>query len=53
MKLRADVVTVLLVLLVVGALAGGPWWPYSANWGYWPSGSLFGLILLVLLIKAI
>ena len=37
---------VVLVLLLVGAL---PSWPYSAGWGYWPSGGL-GLVLLVVII---
>ena len=40
------VVIVLLVLLLVGAL---PTWPHSADWGYFPSGGL-GLVLLVLVI---
>ena len=40
---------VLLVLLLVGAL---PTWPHSANWGYFPSGGL-GVILLVLVILAL
>jgi len=37
---------ILLILLLVGAL---PAWPYSRSWGYYPSGGL-GLILIVLLI---
>jgi Protein of unknown function (DUF3309) len=40
---------VLLVLLVLGAL---PTWPYSAGWGYYPSGGL-GLVLLILLVLAV
>lgn len=40
------ILVIILILLLVGAL---PSWPYSANWGYWPSGGL-GLILLILLI---
>lgn len=43
------VVTVLLILLLVGAL---PTWPHSAEWGYYPSGGL-GVILLVLVILAL
>tara|TARA_R110002074_G_scaffold259673_1_gene432098 strand:+ start:442 stop:744 length:303 start_codon:yes stop_codon:yes gene_type:complete len=39
-------ILILLVLLVAGAL---PTWPYSANWGYYPSGGL-GTILIVLLV---
>ncbi len=37
---------ILLVLLLIGAL---PAWPYSSGWGYYPSGAL-GVILLVLLV---
>jgi hypothetical protein len=37
---------ILLVLLLVGAL---PSWGYSRNWGYYPSGGI-GLILVILLI---
>jgi hypothetical protein len=40
------VLIVLLVLLVIGLL---PTWPYSAGFGYFPSGGL-GLVLLVLII---
>ncbi len=37
---------ILLVLLLIGAL---PTWPYSSGWGYYPSGAL-GVVLLVLLV---
>ena len=40
------VVLIILILLLVGAL---PTWPYSAGWGYYPSGGL-GLVLVILLI---
>ncbi|HEV3254156.1 MAG TPA: DUF3309 family protein [Candidatus Acidoferrales bacterium] len=40
------VLIVLLILLLLGAL---PTWPYSAGWGYYPSGGL-GLVLLILII---
>ena len=43
------VVLVLLVLLLIGAL---PTWPYSSGWGYYPSGGL-GLVLLIVLILAL
>lgn len=42
----STVILVLLVLLLVGAL---PAWPYSSGWGYYPSGGL-GLVLLIVLI---
>ncbi len=37
---------ILLILVLVGAL---PAWPHSRSWGYYPSGAL-GVIVLVLLI---
>jgi len=37
---------VILILLVIAAL---PAWPYSSGWGYYPSGTL-GAILLILLV---
>lgn len=40
------ILIIVLVLLLVGAL---PTWPHSANWGYFPSGGL-GLVVLVLII---
>ena len=39
----------LIVLLVVGAL---PTWPYSAQWGYYPSSGL-GLLLLIIVLLAV
>lgn len=44
-----NVATLLIVLLVVLLLAALPTWPYSSAWGYYPSGGL-GLILLIVLI---
>ncbi|MBI2877500.1 MAG: DUF3309 domain-containing protein [Candidatus Tectomicrobia bacterium] len=41
--------TILIVLLVVMLVASLPSWPYSANWGYFPSGTL-GLVLLILIV---
>ena len=38
----------LILLVVVLLLALAPAWPYSRNWGYYPSGTL-GAVLLVLL----
>jgi Protein of unknown function (DUF3309) len=40
------ILLVLLILLLLGAL---PTWPYSAHWGYYPSGGL-GIILIILII---
>ncbi len=43
------ILLVLVIILLVGAL---PAWPYSAGWGYYPSGGL-GLVLVVLLVMAL
>jgi Protein of unknown function (DUF3309) len=40
---------IVLVLLLIGAV---PSWPYSRSWGYYPSG-LLGIILLVVLIMLV
>jgi hypothetical protein len=40
------ILILILIILLVGAL---PSWPYSSGWGYYPSGGL-GLILLIVLI---
>jgi hypothetical protein len=44
--------TILLILLVLLLLGSLPTWPYSAGWGYYPSGGL-GLLLLILIILAV
>ena len=41
--------TVLLVILILLLLGMLPMWPYAAGWGYYPSGGL-GLVLLILIV---
>jgi Protein of unknown function (DUF3309) len=41
------ILLIILILLVISAL---PMWPYSTGWGYYPSGGLGLLLLIVLLI---
>jgi hypothetical protein len=41
--------TILFIALIVLLLGALPAWPYSANWGYYPSG-LLGLVLLIVVI---
>ena len=43
------ILLVILILLLVGVL---PTWPHSREWGYYPSGGV-GLILLIVLILAL
>jgi hypothetical protein len=42
----STILIIILVLLLIGAL---PTWGHSRSWGYFPSGGL-GLLLLILLI---
>jgi hypothetical protein len=41
--------TILLVMIILMLVLTLPTWPYSANWGYYPSGGL-SLVLLVLIV---
>jgi Protein of unknown function (DUF3309) len=42
----STILLIVLVLLLIGAL---PAWPYSRAWGYYPSGGL-GLVVVIVLI---
>ena len=39
-------ILIILLLLIIGAL---PAWPYSSGWGYYPSGGI-GLLVVILII---
>jgi hypothetical protein len=41
--------TILIVILILALIGVIPTWPHSRNWGYYPSGGL-GLILLIVII---
>ena len=41
--------TILIVLVVLLLLGSLPAWPYSTGWGYYPSGGL-GAVLLVMIV---
>ena len=42
----STILLIILILLLVGAF---PAWPHSRSWGYFPSGTL-GLVLIVVLV---
>jgi hypothetical protein len=44
-----NILLIILILLLVGSL---PTWPYSEGWGYYPSGGL-GLVVIVLVVLAL
>jgi hypothetical protein len=41
------VALIVLILLLIGAL---PTWPYSNRWGYYPSGGLGVIVLIVVVL---
>jgi hypothetical protein len=41
--------TLLLIILIILLLGALPTWPYSAGWGYYPSGGL-GLVVVIVII---
>jgi len=41
--------TILLVLLILMLVGAFPTWPHSKSWGYYPSGGL-GLLVVILLV---
>jgi hypothetical protein len=44
--------TILIVVLLLMLLGAWPTWPYSQGWGYYPSGTL-GLVLVIVLVLAL
>ena len=46
---EGSMVTLLIILLVLMLIGSTPSWPYSRSWGYYPSGGL-GLVLLIVVI---
>ena len=46
---KFNMLTILLVILLLMALGALPTWPHSRSWGYYPSGGL-GLVVLILVI---
>ena len=41
--------TLLLIILIILLIGVLPTWPYSGGWGYYPSGGL-GLVLLIVIV---
>jgi low affinity Fe/Cu permease len=49
LHILSSVVLLLIILLVILLLAAAPAWPYSRGWGYYPSGGI-GTVLLILIV---
>jgi hypothetical protein len=44
--------TILIVILILALIGALPRWSHSRNWGYYPSGGV-GLVLLIIVILLI
>ena len=44
--------TILIIFILLALLGSLPLYPYSSSWGYYPSGGL-GLILIILIVVAL
>jgi len=42
-------ITVLIIILLLLAIGALPTWPYSSGWGYYPSGGL-GIVLVIVVL---
>ncbi|HEX6832943.1 MAG TPA: DUF3309 family protein [Rudaea sp.] len=42
--------TILLIILIIALIGALPTWPYSASWGYYPTGGLGLLVLIVIIL---
>jgi Protein of unknown function (DUF3309) len=49
LKKGDDMLTILIIILVLMLIGALPTWPYSSSWGYYPSGGL-GLVLVILVV---
>ena len=42
--------TLLLIILVLALIGSLPMWPYSTGWGYYPTGGLGAILLIVVVL---
>jgi hypothetical protein len=43
-------ITILLIILILALIGSVPAWPHSRGWGYYPSGGLGAVLLIILLL---
>jgi hypothetical protein len=44
--------TILLIILILFLIGALPTWPHSAGWGYYPSGGVGILVVIVVVLLA-
>jgi hypothetical protein len=47
---KENMITILLIVLILALIGSLPAWPHSRGWGYYPSGGLGTLILILLIL---
>jgi hypothetical protein len=47
MEVKMSILTILIIILILFLVGAFPTWPHSRNWGYYPSGGV-GIILVVI-----
>ena len=47
---KENMITILLIVLIIALVGSLPAWPHSRGWGYYPSGGLGTLLLILLLL---
>ena len=47
---KENMITILLIVLIIALIGSLPAWPHSRGWGYYPSGGLGTLLLILLLL---
>jgi hypothetical protein len=45
--------TILLIILILMLIGVLPTWPHSANWGYFPSGGVGMVVIIVLVLMLV
>jgi hypothetical protein len=43
-------ILILIIVLLILALGSAPAWPYSRGWGYYPSGLLTTILIIILIL---
>jgi hypothetical protein len=44
---------ILIILLILALVGGLPAWPYSTDWGYYPSGGIGVLLIIVIVLMLV
>ncbi|HVJ41816.1 MAG TPA: DUF3309 family protein [Dongiaceae bacterium] len=45
--------TILLIIIIILLIGALPAWPYSTGWGYYPSGGLGGLLVILIVLAVL